>query len=76
MRFEKLVKIYGVNDDGTVTISYETDNKKYDYIRAQARFNVLKELEKLDRGTDIQCEFGIVYLRGRGLVLQLISFEV
>lgn len=76
MRFEKVVKIYGVNDDGTVTISYENDNGKYDYIRASARYSVLKGLETLERGTDIICQFGLVYVRSRGLVLQLIEYKV
>lgn len=73
MRFENVVKIYGVNDDGTVTISYH-NGEEYDYIRAQARFSVLKKLEELERGTDILCQFGLVYVRSRGLVLQLIEF--
>lgn len=74
MRFEKEVKIYGVNDDGTVTFSYENDDKKYDYIRASARYSVLKRLEELERGTSIMCQFGLAYVRSRGLVLQLINF--
>ena len=70
MKFRHIVKFYKLNDDCTVTVQVGDQ-----YYRCKARFDLLKAL--IDRGVklgdDMECQFGIAYVRGQGMIIQLIE---
>lgn len=73
MKFTQLVQFYSVNDDGTITIGVKKDNGYYDYFRCKARYALMKQLDGMAKGTLLVCEFGLAYVRGSGLLLQLVE---
>lgn len=73
MKFTCICTFYSVNEDGTVTVGVVQDNGFSDYFRCKARYSILKELDGMEKGTLLTCEFGLTYTRGVGLVLQLVE---
>lgn len=73
MKFTQLVQFYSVNDDGTITVGVKKDNGYFDYFRCRARYSIMKQLDGTEKGTLLVCEFGLVYVRGSGLLLQLVE---
>lgn len=68
MKFLETVKFYKLNDDATITVQVG-DN----YYRCKARLDVLLEFKGVEQGKEFLCQFGLAYVRGQGLVLQLID---
>ena len=77
MKFSQLIHFYGVNEDNTVTFYVLDDNSQKQFYRSNARFKLLGELDGYDKDTALNVEFGLAYIKGKGLVLQLIRvFDV
>ncbi|MBO5947722.1 hypothetical protein J6Q66_02670 [bacterium] len=72
MKFTKVINFYSVNEDNTVTFYFDDENGNRQFYRASARFKLLAFLDEFEKDTLINCEFGLAYVRGKGLVLQLI----
>ena len=68
MIFEHLVKFYKVNDDASVTV--QVGDK---YFRCKARLDLAIALKERKEGEEMICKFGLAYVRGQGLVIQLIE---
>lgn len=73
MKFTEKINFYGVNEDNTVTFYCYDENGNKQFYRASARFKLLAQLDEFEKDTLINCEFGLAYVRGKGLILQLIS---
>lgn len=73
MKFTHKCWLYGVNEDNTVTFYITDDTGKALYYRANARLKILTELDELDRDTELNLEFGVAYVRGKGLTLQIVK---
>ena len=76
MKFTKLVSLYRINDDNTVTVKYQEGDGEPIYYRCCARLHILLELSKLDTDTPIEANFGLAYVKGKGLTLQIVSYTV
>lgn len=68
MKFLETVKFYKLNDDVTITVQFGEN-----YYRCKARLDVLLKFKDVEQGAEILCQFGLAYVRGQGLVLQLID---
>lgn len=68
MKFRNLVKFYKVNDDCTVTVQCCDQ-----FYRCKLRVEILKQLMSCNQGDDLDITFGVAYVRGSGLVLQIIE---
>lgn len=70
MCFEHFVKFYKLNDDSTIT--FYVDDK---YFRCKAKMDILLKFVNMEKDVLLLCKFGLAYVRGQGLVLQLIDFS-
>lgn len=70
MKFQHVVKFYKLNDDCTVTVQVGDQ-----YYRCKIRFELLKLLCDMDikPGYEFTGVFGIAYVRGQGMIIQLIE---
>lgn len=68
MIFEHVVKFYKVNDDASITVSVGDK-----YYRCKARFDLAIAMKERKEGEEIVGKFGLAYVRGQGLVIQLIE---
>ena len=68
MKFRNQVKFYKVNDDCSVTVQSGDQ-----YYRCKLRVEVLKQFMTFNQGDDVDITFGVAYVRGSGLVLQIIE---
>lgn len=68
MKFRNVVKFYKVNDDCTVTVQCGDQ-----YYRCKLRVEILKQLMSCKQDDDLDLTFGVAYVRGSGLVLQIIE---
>lgn len=75
MKFTKIISIYRVNDDNTVTIKYQEGENEPIYFRCTARLNILVELCKLPQNTNLEALLGLAYVKGKGLSLQIVSYK-
>ena len=73
MKFTENVHFYCVNEDNTVTIYFIDESGIKQFYRCAARFKLLTQIEDYAKDTELTCVFGLAYVRGRGLVLQLID---
>ena len=68
MLFTQKVEFYKLNDDATITV--RVGDK---YYRCKARFDILLKFEDNKQGEEFEGKFGLAYVRGQGLVLQLVE---
>lgn len=73
MKFTETINFYGVNEDNTITFYCYDDDGSKQFYRATARFKLLAQLDEYNKDTLLNCEFGLAYVRGKGLILQLIN---
>lgn len=73
MKFTQKIKIYGVNDDNTVTFYVEKEDGGKDFYRANARFKLLGDLDEYEKDTELLVILGVAYMRGKGLILQIVE---
>lgn len=75
MKFTQRITLYSVNSDNTVTFVVLDDQGQSQYYRANARFDLLVELSKLEKNTELTFVFGVYYQRGKGLALQIVEVK-
>lgn len=69
MVFNANVEFYKLNDDATITVKVGDDK----YFRCKARLDILLKFKDVETGEKFEGKFGLAYVRGQGLVLQLIE---
>lgn len=69
MLFEQKVKFYKLNDDASITVQCGEDK----YFRCKARLDIVLSMKERKQGDEMNCKFGLAYVRGQGLVLQLVE---
>lgn len=68
MIFTQKANFYKLNDDSTITV--KVGDK---YYRCKARFDILLKFNDKTQGEEFDGKYGLAYMRGQGLVLQLVE---